>query len=144
MHVAACFLYLARRIAAFPRYLVERGLILAGGAAGIAAAFNAPIAGIVFAIEEIGRSFDKDNAGTIVRTVVVACLVCVVPLSDYLFYGRGRCRAAQRARLARACRRSVSPAACSAGSSPGRGAHHAARRPARRGGDRTSSPARSA
>lgn len=87
VQLAACCLYVSRRLAPFPRYAVERGLILAGGAAGIAAAFNAPIAGIVFAIEEIGRSFDKRSAGMIVRTVVVACIVCIVPLSDYLFYG---------------------------------------------------------
>jgi H+/Cl- antiporter ClcA len=56
--------YLSRRFAPVSEALVERGLILSGGAAGIAAAFNAPIAGIVFAIEEIGRSFEKSNAGT--------------------------------------------------------------------------------
>src|SRR5215472_2712914 len=88
VHVAACCLYVSRRLAPFPRHLVERGLILAGGAAGIAAAFNAPIAGIVFTFEEIGRTFDKRNAGTIVRTVAIACLVCIIPLSNYLFYGQ--------------------------------------------------------
>jgi H+/Cl- antiporter ClcA len=88
VHVAACALYLSRHAVAYPAHLLERGLILAGGAAGIAAAFNAPIAGIVFAVEEIGRSFDKANLGTITRTVVVACLVCMVPLSNYYFYGR--------------------------------------------------------
>lgn len=87
VQLAACCLYVSRHLARFPRYAVERGLILAGSAAGIAAAFNAPIAGVVFAIEEIGRSFDKRSAGLIVRTVVVASLVCIVPLSDYLFYG---------------------------------------------------------
>lgn len=88
VHFAACCLHASRRLAPFPAHLVERGLILAGGAAGIAAAFNAPIAGIVFAFEEIGRSFDKRNAGTIVRTVAVACLVCIAALSNYLFYGQ--------------------------------------------------------
>ncbi|MBJ7391446.1 MAG: chloride channel protein [Chthoniobacterales bacterium] len=88
VQIGACFMNLVSKWAVFPRHLMERGLILAGGAAGIAAAFNAPIAGIVFAFEEIGRRFDKENLGTIVRTVMVACLVCVVFLGNYFFYGR--------------------------------------------------------
>ena len=88
VQLGACFLHLAGRWTAFPRHLMERGLIMAGGAAGIAAAFNAPIAGIVFAFEEIGRRFDKENLGTIVRTVLVACLVCMAFLGNYFFYGR--------------------------------------------------------
>jgi H+/Cl- antiporter ClcA len=72
VQLGACFMHLVGKWTAFPRHLMERGLIMAGGAAGIAAAFNAPIAGIVFAFEEIGRRFDKENLGTIVRTVMVA------------------------------------------------------------------------
>ena len=87
VHVAACALYLANRLASFATYHVERGLIVAGGAAGIAAAFNAPIAGLVFAVEEIGRSFEKANASLMVRTVLVACMVCLAALGHYLFYG---------------------------------------------------------
>jgi len=88
VQLGACFMHLVGKWTAFPRHLMERGLIMAGGAAGIAAAFNAPIAGIVFAFEEIGRRFDKENLGTIVRTVMVACLVCLVFLGNYFFYGR--------------------------------------------------------
>ncbi len=87
VHVGACLMYLSTRYANFHHHLVERGLILAGGAAGIAAAFNTPIAGAVFAFEEIGRSFEKDNAGTIVRTAVAACIVNLIFLGDYYFYG---------------------------------------------------------
>lgn len=88
VHVGACLMYLSTRFANFQHHLVQRGLILAGGGAGIAAAFNTPIAGAVFAFEEIGRSFEKNNAGTIVRTAVVACLVNLIFLGDYFFYGQ--------------------------------------------------------
>lgn len=88
VHAGACFMYLSNRWGGFQTWLVQRGLILAGGAAGIAAAFNTPIAGAVFALEEIGRSFEKENASTIVRTVLVACIVCMALFGDYLFYGK--------------------------------------------------------
>lgn len=70
-----------------PRHFAERGVILAGGAAGIAAAFNAPLAGIVFTFEEIGRSFDKRNLGLIVRTAIIACIIGIIAFGNYYFYG---------------------------------------------------------
>ncbi len=94
VHVGACLMYQITRLTRFPAHLVRRGLILGGGGAGIAAAFNAPVAGTIFAFEEIGRSFEKNNAGTIIRTVVIACIVVIMllglqgmELPDYLFYG---------------------------------------------------------
>jgi len=95
VHVGACFMYLITKMTHFPAHLVRRGLILGGGGAGIAAAFNAPVAGTIFAFEEIGRSFEKNNAGTIIRTVLLACIVVILLLMlqgmddpDYLFYGQ--------------------------------------------------------
>ena len=88
VQLGACFMHLVGKWARFPVHLAERGLIMAGGAAGIAAAFNAPIAGMVFAFEEIGRGFDKRNLGIIVRTVMLACLVCMAFLGNYFSLGR--------------------------------------------------------
>ncbi|MGE9292741.1 MAG: chloride channel protein [Puniceicoccales bacterium] len=88
VQIGASILATISHVAHFPRQLVERGLILGGGAAGIAASFNAPVAGIVFAFEEIGRSFEKHNASTIVLTVAIACQVVLWCLGGfYLFYG---------------------------------------------------------
>ena len=88
VQIGASILNSMNRLAKFPRQVVERGLILGGGAAGIAASFNAPVAGTVFAFEEIGRSFEKHNATTIVLTVAIACQVVLMCLGGfYLFYG---------------------------------------------------------
>jgi len=88
VHVGASLMHICQRFARFPKNLTDRGLILGGGAAGIAASFNAPFAGIVFACEEIGRSFEKENMGTIIRTVAIACIAVIAAIdNNYLFYG---------------------------------------------------------
>ncbi len=87
VHVGACCMHLCTRFAKAPSWLMHHGLILAGGAAGIGAAFNTPIAGAIFCIEEIGRTFDRRSMPAILRTVAIACAVGIVCLGDYLFYG---------------------------------------------------------
>ena len=53
-----------------------RVLIACGTAGGIAAAFNTPLAGVVFAIEEMSRSFESRTSGTVLTAVIVAGIVC--------------------------------------------------------------------
>jgi H+/Cl- antiporter ClcA len=64
-----------------------RGLILAGSAAGIAAAFNAPLAGIVFAIEEMGRGYQARTNGLVLSAVIIAGLASLAILGPYTYFG---------------------------------------------------------
>jgi H+/Cl- antiporter ClcA len=66
----------------------RRALILAGGAAGVAAAFNTPLAGIVFAIEELSRSFEERASGTTLTAVVLSGVVAIAVVGDYTYFGQ--------------------------------------------------------
>ena len=68
--------------------LQARRLLLAGGAAGIAAAFNAPLAGVVFAIEELGGAFEHRFSGTLLTSVIVGGVVSLALLGSYTYFGR--------------------------------------------------------
>jgi H+/Cl- antiporter ClcA len=65
----------------------ESALLLAGGAAGVAAAFNTPLAGIVFAIEELGKSFEQRTSGTVIVTVMLAGIASLAMVGDYTYFG---------------------------------------------------------
>jgi H+/Cl- antiporter ClcA len=66
----------------------RRALVLAGGAAGVAAAFNTPLAGIVFAIEELSRSFEERASGTTLTAVILAGVVAIAMVGDYTYFGQ--------------------------------------------------------
>jgi H+/Cl- antiporter ClcA len=66
----------------------HRGLLLAGAAAGIAAAFNTPLAGIVFGIEELSRSFESRTNGLVLGAIIAAGLTSLGLLGDYTYFGR--------------------------------------------------------
>ncbi|UDL94304.1 chloride channel protein [Lichenihabitans sp. PAMC28606] len=65
----------------------QPGLLLAGSAAGIAAAFNAPLAGIIFGIEEMSRSFEVRASGLVLGTVIAAGLTSLAVVGDYTYFG---------------------------------------------------------
>ncbi len=88
VHLGAAVMYSLGRYAHIPGNYLERGLIMAGGGAGITAAFNTPLAGIIFAIEEMGRSFDPRNSSLIVIAVIFAGMTALlVHQSNYDYYG---------------------------------------------------------
>lgn len=87
VHVGAAIMYGLGRLANFPTHYIKRGLILAGGAAGIAAAFNTPLAGIVFTVEEMSRAFDRRTSSIVVTAVIIAGLIALVVLGDYDYFG---------------------------------------------------------
>ena len=76
-------------MAAFGRLTPDRlpGLLLAGGAAGVAAAFNTPLAGIVFGIEELGRAYEARSSGLIVAGIVAAGLTSLWFMGNYTYFG---------------------------------------------------------
>lgn len=88
VQIGAAIMHSLGRLTRFSRIEVDRGLILAGGAAGVAAAFNTPLAGIVFAIEEMSRSFESRTSGTVLTAVIVAGIVSVWWLGNYTYFGR--------------------------------------------------------
>ncbi|MGH8506516.1 MAG: chloride channel protein [Stenotrophobium sp.] len=88
VHVGAAIMDALGRWSRVPYQAMQRGLVLAGSAAGIAAAFNTPIAGIVFAIEELSRSFEERTTGTLLTAVVIAGVVSTAILGDYIYFGR--------------------------------------------------------
>lgn len=65
----------------------ETALYIAGGAAGVAAAFNTPLAGIVFAIEELGKSFEQKTSGKVLITVMLAGFSSFALVGSYTYFG---------------------------------------------------------
>lgn len=62
-------------------------LLAAGGAAGIAAAFNTPLAGILFAIEELSRGLERRMSGLIITAIVIAGIVAQAYFGTYTYFG---------------------------------------------------------
>ena len=87
VHVGAGIMFSMGNLARFPHHYMDRSLILAGGAAGVAAAFNTPLAGIVFAIEEMSRSFEQRTSGTILTAVVIAGITAIAIQGPYTYFG---------------------------------------------------------
>lgn len=88
VQIAAGVLHSFHRWVIHKSLIKERDLILAGGAAGIAAAFNAPLAGVVFAIEELSKRFEERSSGVLITAIVIAGLTAVSFMGNLNYFGR--------------------------------------------------------
>lgn len=87
VHIGAAVLYtFGQRLGLHGRRAIA-GLILAGGAAGIAAAFNTPLAGVVFAIEELSRTFEQRFSGLVLTAVLIGGVVTLGLMGHNAYFG---------------------------------------------------------
>ncbi|MCB2079790.1 MAG: chloride channel protein [Novosphingobium sp.] len=87
VQVSAAIMLMLHRLLKVP---ITAGVIIAGGAAGVAAAFNTPLAGVAFAIEELAAAFEQRVAVLVMGAVVIAGLVTLGISGDYVYFGAMR------------------------------------------------------
>jgi H+/Cl- antiporter ClcA len=87
VQIAAGVMLHARRWLPQRASITAHGLLVAGGAAGIAAAFNAPLAGVMFAIEELTRKIEHRSSGLVIAAIVFAGLVGVSIHGNRAYFG---------------------------------------------------------
>nr|WP_321986551.1 chloride channel protein [uncultured Lichenicoccus sp.] len=87
VQVGATLMHLLGRHLGVSEPSARRALILAGGAAGVSAAFNTPLAGIVFAIEELSHSFESRTSGTLLTAVILSGLTSLAIVGNYSYFG---------------------------------------------------------
>src|SRR5579872_1330691 len=88
VHIGAAIMAELRRFYPHRHPQLERRLLLAGAAAGLSAAFNTPLAGIIFAIEELARDFESRTNGIMITAVVFSGLTSLALAGNYLYFGQ--------------------------------------------------------
>jgi H+/Cl- antiporter ClcA len=87
VQVGSAIMFNLRRFYPRSNQVLDRQLVLAGAAAGLSAAFNTPLAGIVFAIEELSRSFEQRASGVVITAIVFAGIVALSLNGNYTYFG---------------------------------------------------------
>ena len=85
VQVAAALMVQVHRLLKVP---ISAGVLIAGGAAGVAGAFNTPLAGIAFAIEELAAAYEQRVAVLAMAAVMIAGLTSQALAGDYLYFGQ--------------------------------------------------------
>jgi len=69
------------------RVPVRASVLVAGAAAGVAAAFNTPLAGVAFAIEELAAAYEQRMTLLVMSAVLIAGMIALGVAGDYLYFG---------------------------------------------------------
>lgn len=87
VQVGAGVMLPAKRFLSAGSNIDEHDLMVAGAAAGIAAAFNTPLGGVIFAMEQLTRRRSSENTSTIVAAIVLAGLIAVSVFGNLSYFG---------------------------------------------------------
>ena len=88
VQVGAGMMDVARRWLSPRTGIDAHDLMVAGAAAGIAAAFNTPLGGIVFALEQLSRRRGISHSSLVIAAIVLAGLVSVAVFGNETYFGR--------------------------------------------------------
>lgn len=84
VQIAAAVMGVSHRLLRVP---LQGAVIIAGGAAGVAAAFNTTLAGVLFAIEELAAAYEQKVTLLVLSSIVIAGMVAQSLAGDYVYFG---------------------------------------------------------
>lgn len=87
VQIAAAIMGRMHRLMRIP---IRSSVYIAGGAAGVAAAFNTPLAGVAFAIEELAAAYEQRMTLLVMAAVLIAGMVSLGLAGDYIYFGEMR------------------------------------------------------
>ncbi len=85
-HVGASLMASLGSSIKFPTHYLKKGLLIAGSAAGFAAMFSAPLAGIIFAIEEMTRTLEDRLSSLVLTAIILSGVTAYAILNHTIFF----------------------------------------------------------